>query len=592
MNNNSKSIGSRGFVLVLLCLLVVAATIGAQIHFGNKINSNGPQQLAAIPEGGYYLATADTLYRLNEQHEIRGQWSAAELGVKFIDAIATGPNNRLWLHGWDERHLRQCELGRKQFSCNDFGKDLRLPKNVSLADYPASKGVAIAYNQDHQLQIVGSDGVVIDTEFNHQLRYPNQVQTAGQALIIADTDQRSVMQLENGKPPQIVLTARSRPYRFVVDAAHAYTVETGITLNDGKLFQYNRANGASREIATDAVDIIDIMALNSRTDEATTDSATMTDATNTGALSQLVVISRSDFQWFSIDINNNFAITQVTGELAEKFAQISAQDKTYRQYQRYVPFAAALLILPLLVIGVRDERAKQRAATAQAISALQAEPGWLARYDASPARTEPQVFLPSPQMKNYALAMSVSRAVIALPIILWIIMIGMRENKAFAEQIVSQGIYAFDIWQLAGIAIILVLSGWLGVRRYRNLMASKLTVTQQGLLINYLGRENLVSYDKVVVTEMWLMAPRHSVPLIFRGKRASKIDEQEKSLWDVPALKAALAQYLTAEQFPTSLGEIVKQIWQRRIINNHVGSFILTLVLVAGFIALALLSKY
>lgn len=571
---NNKTIQTQQTLLVALCLAAVAAIFASQWYFGEQIDLNGPQQLAAKPEGGYYLATSDALYLLNEQHQLRNQWTAAELGVTSIDAIAAGANSVLWLHGWREDGLRRCELGRKQFTCEAFGRDLRLPNNVSLADYPASQGVAIAYNQDHLLRITNDKGELQDTNFQHQLRYPNQIQIDGEALIVADTDQRSLMKLADGQPPQILLTTRSRPYRFVLNEAEAFTVETGITLNDGKLFRYNRANGASDEIATAAADIIDILPL----------------------AQQLIVISRRDWQWFSVDLTPSAPqLTAIESTLAQQFAEQHQINQQYRQYQRYVPFAAIAFILPLILLALRLEKQKQHADAAQLKQALQAEPAWLARYGDAPASHEPLELLPTTNWRSYAASTALGQVIGVIPLTVLVVMLLASNNKAFAERLVTEGIYAFEAWQWAGFACLLALCCWLGLRRYRSLMSSKLRVSGDGLYLKFGNHQALVPFEKIVMTDMWLFLPKQSLPLQLTNKKLSKYSVEDHRLWDTDALRSALIPHLDPEQFPASSPQIIKQLWQRRLISKQVigaiGIFAFALVAIAVLVILPLVGK-
>ena len=376
---------------VVLLVLLVAAGLGLQQHLTRQIDLEGPHVLAAASDGGFYLATGTRLYRLDERERVEARYEAAQLGVGRFDSLLAGTQGRLWVYDSEARRVLVCDL---PVPCTPFDAgQTAFSANVILAERPAGQGLLLSDNRHHRLQALDAQGQVQSHPLQTGWRFPNQISAWQGDWLLADTDRRQLIKVVadvQGRPVrrELFLQAEGRPYRFVVRPDGIWTVEAGLSLNDGQLYRYR--DGRREAVPTGASDVGALIEVGGK----------------------LVLASRQDWRVRVSDDAGGHWREQADAALAQAFAAQRARNATLTRWSRVLPVGMGVMALGLLGWAWHRERRAGRPVLAEPLA-------WSAGTTALPL-AEGARLQPRPQARRVLRWAVVAYGLLPVPIFAWI----------------------------------------------------------------------------------------------------------------------------------------------------------------------------
>lgn len=376
---------------VVLLVLLVAVGLGLQQHLTRQIDLEGPHALAAAPDGGFYLATGTRLYRLDNREQVVARYEAAQLKVERFDSLLVGAAGRLWVYDSEARRVLACDLPAP---CSPFDAgQTAFSANAILAERPAEQGLLLSDNRHHRLLALDAQGQVQPHPLQIGWRFPNQISVWQGNWLLADTDRRQLVKVvadAQGRPArrELFLQAEGRPYRFVVRPDGIWTVEAGLSLNEGQLYRYRE--GRREAVPTGASDVGALIEVGGK----------------------LVLASRQDWRVRVSDDAAGHWREPADAALAQAFAAQRGRNANLTRWSRALPVGMGVMALGLLGWAWHRERRAGRPVLAEPVA-------WSAGT-AALALAEGARLQPRPQARRVLRWAVVAYGLLPVPIFAWI----------------------------------------------------------------------------------------------------------------------------------------------------------------------------
>lgn len=350
MSDAPRAASPTAWLAAALLLVLVLAGVGLQQHWTRQVDLEGPHALAVAPGGGFYLATSTRLYHLDDRERVTARYPAAQLGIGRFDSLLADADGRLWVYDSESRRVMSCRLPA---TCTPFDAgQVAFSANATLAEGPAGEGLLLSDNRHHRLQVLDARGQVLTHPLQRGWHFPNQISPLQDAWVLADTDRRQLVKIvgdAQGRPAQreVFLRTEGRPYRFVVRPEGVWTVEAGISLNEGRLYRYR--DGRRELLPTVATDVAALADIHGK----------------------LALVSRQDWRVLvSDDAGARWRSVADVG-LAREFDVQRERNATLTRWSRWLPVGLGVMALGLVWWAWRSERRVGRPlfATPAALSA-------------------------------------------------------------------------------------------------------------------------------------------------------------------------------------------------------------------------------
>jgi hypothetical protein len=322
-------------LLVAWVLVISAGGIYRLVALGKLTANEGPQALERDGHGGSYLATSRELLHLDEQGNVRERRSADMLGLKEINAIASGTDGVLWLYDSEARRIFRCTTAA--LACTGTTADIGLDKNVSLAWLTTQQQLLVADNAHHRLLTLDAGGRLLSAG-GKAWHYPNQLMSTPDALLLADSDRWQIVKLDAAGKTRldVALATTERPYRYARrNNGHEnewWVIEAGVSLLDGRLRHYH--SGSSDRIALPASDPVALL--------------------DNG--SDILVASKADWQLLALDPHSGNALPYGSAALQQEFRDHERASTGARKERSRLPLLMLALMAPALLGGVVLQR--------------------------------------------------------------------------------------------------------------------------------------------------------------------------------------------------------------------------------------------